>query len=106
MNKALTMFNEIGFMLYNSSDSFLLYKFATDYDEMLVHFDLELKTYYTTWSRFVDNKEGAFVPMAQRPQNIRHSARYGHWQAEIITTIDIRLHNAIHQQVIELGWSK
>lgn len=104
--KALTMFDELGFKLHNSSESFLLYKFATDYDEILVHFDLELKRYYASWSRFIYNHEPMFVPMNERPQHLKHSAKYGHWQAEMITTIDVRLHNAIHQQMIELGWIK
>lgn len=104
MNNAITMFNELGFKLHNAGESFLLYKFATDYDEALVHFDLELKRYYVTWSMFVDHHDQVFVPMSERPQNIKHSAKYGNWQADVINEVDIRLHNAIHQQMIELGW--
>lgn len=106
MNKAITMFRELGFTLYDSSERFLLYKFATDYDKMFVHFDLELKNYYVARSRFIDNCMPVFVPMNKRPQNIRHSAKYGYWQADMITHVDIRLHNAIHQQMIEFGWIK
>ena len=42
--------------------------------------------------------------MSKRPQNIKHSAIYGHWQKEMYCEIGIELHNAIHQQIIELGW--
>lgn len=104
--KAVSMFNELGFKLYNSSESSLIYKFVTDYDEVNVHFDLELKTYFADWYRWVDNNERAFVPMNERPQNIKHSATYGHWQYDVDYRFDIKLHNAIHQQMRELGWIK
>lgn len=104
--KARTMFNELGFKLHNSSNSFLLYKFATDYDEIIVYFDLKKRTYYTNWSRFVDKNEQTFVPMEKRPQSTKHSCYYGHWQAEMYNEINIEQHNAIHQQMIELGWIK
>lgn len=103
--KALTMFNELGFKLYNSLETSLLYKYESDYDKIIIHFDLQNKTYYTTWSRFVDNNEQTFVPMNKRPQNIKHSCRYGHWQVEQ-HSIGVKEHNAIHQQMIELGWIK
>lgn len=106
MINALTMFNELGFTLYNSSESCLVYKFATDYDEVCVHFDLELKTYSANYHRWIDNDEPTFVPMNARPQNIKHSAKYGHWQRDMEYQFDIKLHNAIHRQMIELGWIK
>lgn len=71
--KALSMFNELGFKVCNSSERCLLYKFATDYDEVIVYFNLEMETYYTNWSMFVDRPEMAFVPMSERPENIKHS---------------------------------
>lgn len=104
MKNALTMFNELGFKLYNSGEDFLLYKYETDYDEVFIRFDLSKKTYRVDWHRFVDNDEMVFVPMSERPQNIKHSAKYGHWQAEMYYEIDIRQHEAIHQQMRELGW--
>lgn len=106
MTNALMMFNELGFKLYDSGEYFLLYKYETDYVKVLVYFDLQQKTYYTTWSRFIDNNKQAFVPMAQRPQNTKHSAKYGHWQAEMYHEINVKQHEAIHQQMLELGWIK
>lgn len=44
--------------------------------------------------------------LTERPQNIKHSAKYGHWQAEFGNEIGVKLHSAIHQQMIELGWLK
>lgn len=86
------MFNELGFKLHNSSGSFLLYKFATDYDEIVVRFDLLMQTYHTTWSRFIDKNEQAFVPMTERLQNIKYSAKYGRWQAQMWHNIDVIVH--------------
>lgn len=106
MSKAQTIFNELGFKLCASSETALLYQYKTDYEEVTVHFDLENKSYHATYSRWVDNSERAFVPMSERPQNTKHSCYYGHWQAEMWHEIDIAQHNAIHQQMIELGWIK
>ena len=101
---AIKMFKELKFNLYNQGEDFLLYKYETDYDEMSVRFDLTLKSYEVTWHRFIDNDDRVFVPMEQRPQNIKHSATYGHWQLESYCSIGVKLHNAIHQQLIALGW--
>ena len=106
MNKAQTMFNKLGFKLYDSSERCLLYVYKTDYDEVTVRFDLENKSYSTTWSIWVDKDTEIFVPMNERPQNIKHSCRYGHWQAQMWHDINVEQHNAIHQQMIELGWIK
>lgn len=106
MNKAQAMFGILGFKLYSSTKSVIVYKYATDYEEIVVFFDLENKTYYACYSRWVDNNERTFVPMSERPQNIKHSATYGHWQTESWHNFDIEQHNAIHQQMIELGWIK
>ena len=104
MDNALKMFNEVGFKQLNWNDNFLLYEYATDYEQVVVCFDLQKQTYYTTYSRFVDDGEHAFVPMSERPQNTKHSCFYGHWQAEMWHEIGAGLHKAIHQQLIELGW--
>ena len=103
---AREMFNKLGFKLYSSDESLLMYKFETDYDEMYVHFNLEIKTYAVYWNHFIDNSNMVFVPMEKRPQNIKHSSYYGHWQAEICSEISVKLHNAIHRQITELRWEE
>lgn len=104
-SKAITLFRDLGFNLYNSGKDFLLYKYETDYEEVFIHFDLSKKTYCAYWNRFIDNNEkGSLIPMSKRPQNIKHSATFGHWQKEVYCEIGIELHNTIHQQIIELGW--
>lgn len=101
---AKTQFQKLGFSLFYEKDSYLIYKFKTDYDNLYIHFNFELKTYYVGWERFIDNAERVFVPMKERPEATKHSAFYGHWQRETVVEIDSRIHNAIHQQLIELGW--
>ena len=103
MNNAMSKFRELGFKLDCGND-FYLYKYETNYDKVYVRFNLELKNYNVVLYRFVDNNEASFIPMNERPQNIKHSSKYGHWQIETEYDIDIKLHNAIHQQMIELGW--
>lgn len=104
-SKAITLFKNLGFNLCNSNNDFLLYKYETDYEELLILFDLLQKAYRVDLSRFIDNNEkGSLIPMSKRSQNIKHSAIYGHWQKEGYCEIGIELHNAIHQQIIELGW--
>lgn len=104
-SKAITLFRNLGFNLFSENKCSLLYKYETDYEELLIHFDLIQKTYCVELDRFIDNNEkGSLIPMSKRPQNIKHSATYGHWQKDVYCEIDIELHNAIHQQIIELGW--
>lgn len=100
---AKTMFNELGFKLNNSGEN-LLYEFETDYDAIWVIFDLDLRTYSVGSYRFIEKRDKDWVPMKDRPQNIKHSSRYGGWQIDNFYDISIALHNAIHQQMKELGW--
>ncbi len=100
---AKELFNKIKFNLITSDDEWLIYEYKTDYDKIYVYFYKNKKTYKTQWFRFVDNTERIFVPMNERPENIKHSASYGHWQIDE-TEIWNELHSAIHQQLIELGW--
>ena len=104
--KANNLFNDLGFKKNINSNTFLVYLFETDYDKFYVNFDLVLKRYYLTYERFIDRSDIDFIPMEERPQNIKHSASYGHWQSDNCIFISMELHNAIHQQLLELGWIK
>lgn len=101
---ALQMFNELGFKLYNSGEDFLLYKYGTDYDEIFVRFDLPQKEYVVYSYTFTEYHDSDFVPMNERPQNIKHCSKYGRWVGETQFVISIRLHKAITEQMRELGW--
>ena len=102
--KALNMFNYLGFKLHNSSDDFLLYKYGTDYDELYVRFDLPLKIYCVHAYTFMEYHDSDFVPMNERPQNMKHCSKYGRWVGETLFVINIRLHKAITEQMRELRW--
>ena len=101
---AIEKFAKIGLKLYNKTEYGITYKLESDYVEMSIHFDFQMKNYYIHLESFIDKNEPIFVPMADRPKETKHSARYGHWQAQMDVDIDVRLHCAIHQQMIELGW--
>lgn len=100
---AKELFNKLKFNLTTSDDKWLIYEYKTDYDKIYVYFYKDKKTYKTHWFRFIDNTERTFVPMNERPENIKHSASYGYWQIDQ-PEICNELHNAIHQQLIEFGW--
>ncbi|MGN0807961.1 MAG: hypothetical protein ACI4MN_05915 [Candidatus Coproplasma sp.] len=101
---AAEMFKELGLDLYDSSHLALVYKYESDYQTLTVVFYLDNEVYAVVEDYFIDNERGVLVPMEERPQNIKHSAHYGYWQSETINQVGVKLHNAIHQQMIELGW--
>lgn len=101
---ALSIFHKLGFELYNSGEDFLLYKYGNANDEMYVRFDLTLKSYSVYAYRFKVYSDDDFIPMSDRTQIIRHCSTFGRWVAEVQFVIDIKLHNAITEQMRELGW--
>lgn len=102
--KASDLFKELGFEKRYENESFLIYSFATDYDNMCVYFELPMKRYNVTYERFVDRTDVDFIAMDERPQDIKHSASYGHWERDNSVFVGVELHNAIHKQLSELGW--
>lgn len=103
--EAKDLFRDLGFIILNQDKNVLVYSHKDDYNEMFVYFDLMIEMYSVTWHRFIDNLYD-YVPMAKRPKDLKHTCRYGHWQHETSVYIDAKLHNAIHKQMIELGWIK
>ena len=104
--KANDLFKDLGLKRNINTNTFLAYLFETDYDKLYVEFDLVLKRYGIFSERFIDRNDANFIPMEERPQNIKHSCAYGYWEVDNYKVIDMKLHNAIHQQLIELGWIK
>ena len=101
--RASDLFKELGFNSIGSVSS-IVYAYETDYDRFYVNFELEMKRYCITHSRFVDRNDVNWVSMNRRPQNVKHSARYGTWVSENCIFVDEKIHNAIHKQLLELGW--
>lgn len=104
--KANDLFNDLRFKKIMHNESCLYYLYETNYDRIYVKFDLVLKRYNIFSERFIDRNDIDFIRMEERPQNIKHSTYYGHWQSDNCIFIDMKLHNAIHQQLLELGWIK
>ena len=107
--KANDLFNDLRFKKIMPNESCLYYLYETNYDRIYVKFDLVLKRYNIFSERFIDRIDRNnidFIPMEDRLQNIKHSASYGHWEVDNCIFIDMKLHNAIHQQLLELGWIK
>lgn len=102
--KASDLFEKLGFRKRSESKDFLIYSFTTDYDNMCVYFELPTKRYNITYERFIDRTDVDFIAMDERPQNIKHSASYGHWERDSGVFVGSELHNAIHKQLAELGW--
>ena len=74
--------------LYNDSDSSTVYKATTDDSETSFIIDKELKRISYSEMYFVV-KEGMWEPQqAEKDEWIRHSAKYGHWQADTILTLE------------------
>lgn len=105
MKNAKEMFNKLGFKMLNEGKN-IGYDFKTDYIEIWVIFDLELKTYSVSEHRFIEIKGKDWIPMKDRSESTKHSCKYGGWQTESFYDISIELHNAIHRQMEELGWTK
>lgn len=104
--KAYDLFKKLGFEKRYENHDFIIYSFATDYDNMCVYFELPMKRYNITYERFVDRTDIDWIAMDERPQNIKHSASYGYWKRSSSVFVDMELHDAIHKQLLELGWIK
>lgn len=81
MKSAKTMFEELGFKLDCIQKEFLLYTQRTDYNSIYVEFEMGLKSYSV--KKYIKGCGGWF-------------------REDCLVSPD--LHNAIHQQMIELGW--
>ena len=104
--EARVSLSDLGFRKITQSNSDLVYAYEDDYVKVYVHFNLTNKTYMVNFETFIDRHDITFVPMKERPVNQKHTCAYGHWQSEMYVDIGMRLHNAIHKQLIELGWIK
>ena len=103
--EAKDLFKELEFKILSQDKNLLVYSCEDDYNKVFINFDLKYKRYNITWEKFIDHLYNV-VPMAERPKENRHSGYYGHWQNQTNIYINAKMHNAIHQQIVELGWIK
>ena len=99
---AKEMFIEEGFQCTIDNDEEIFYIRKTDYREESISFEIKLKRYSIHQSSWIDNDVNGLIPMNERPENIKHSATYGHWQSTVIPEIDFKLHQAINKQIEEI----
>lgn len=103
---AKEMFEKLGYRQTVDYDS-IRYRHLTDYiDESVVFHTGNLfpKTYDVWCLEWRDNKIAGWIPMDKREINLKHCAKYGHWQ-KVDYGVDASLHNAINKQICELGWN-
>lgn len=78
------------FKKISESDISVTYAYKTDYDDLSVSFDKEMKSVNIHYAHFIFN-EPMLEPQQEQWEKesdwIRHSAHYGHWQSETIITL-------------------
>ncbi len=64
------------------------YQYKTDYDDLSVSFDKELKCVNIHSTHFVI-KDPMLEPQRKRETDkwLKHSCKYGHWQSEVIVCL-------------------
>lgn len=84
--------------------SFLIYRHQDDYRDYSIVFNKELKTYLYDFADFIDHNDNDFVPMSERPESTKHSAKYGYWASSANQEIPMALHKFVNEILDELGW--
>ena len=76
------------FKLISESESYATYAYKSDYDDLSVSFDKNIKAVHVSYAHFVF-KEASLEPQWRAEENawLKHSCKYGHWQHESIVTL-------------------
>lgn len=76
------------FKLVIESDSYVTYAHKTDYENLSVTFDKEMKCVNMHYTHFVF-KEPILEEQWKNETNewLKHSCKYGHWQSEVIVCL-------------------
>lgn len=77
------------FKLVNENDSeYVVYAYKTDYDDLSLIFNKELKSVDISYRRFVF-KDNSLEPQwkVETDEWLKHSCKYGHWQSETIVCL-------------------
>lgn len=108
MKSARELFEELGYTLFLEDNETLIYRHKNDYVDNSITFHLGNyfpMCYDVSFVDWIDNSTiDDWLPMSEREENLKHCAKYGHWQ-KVEYGINISLHNAIDQQINELGWN-
>lgn len=103
---AKDLFRKLGFKKIAQNDSDLVYLCENNYTRFYVCFDLSLQIYNLSCERFKEVYDVDFVSTGENPEKAKYHCHSGRWQSYNDYVIDAELHNAIHQQIVELGWIK
>lgn len=76
------------FKLTSESDRDVTYAYKTDYDDLSISFDKELKCVNIHYASFV-SKEPALEAQwkNETDERLKHSCKYGHWQSETVVCL-------------------
>lgn len=91
------------FKLISESDRSVTYAHKTDYDDLSVSFDKEMKCVNIHYARFVF-KEPTLEPQWKNETDewLKHSCKYGHWQSETIICLSAKTIEFINKKCKEL----
>lgn len=91
------------FKLISESDSNVTYAYKTDYDDLSIHFNKDMKNVDIHYARFVV-KEQSLVPQWENETDkwLKHSCKYGHWQSETIICLSAEDIEFINQKCKEI----
>lgn len=91
------------FKLVSESDSYITYVHKTDYENLSVSFDKEMKCVNIQYTHFVF-KEPVLEPQWKNETNewLKHSCKYGHWQSETIVCLSAKAIEFINKKCKEL----
>ena len=107
MKSAREMFEDLGYILFLKDNETLIYRHKNDYvDNSIIfhlgnHFPMCYDVSFVDW--LDDRDRDGWLPMNEREENLKHCAKYGHWQ-KVEYGINTSLHKAINKQCKELGW--
>jgi len=76
------------FKLISEDSRYATYAHKTDYDDLSVNFDKELKCVNIHYAHFV-LEETKLEPQRKKETDkwLKHSCKYGHWQSEVIVCL-------------------
>lgn len=91
------------FKLVSEDSNYVTYAHKTDYDDLAVIFNKELKCVDISYAHFVF-KEATLEPQwkAETDEWLKHSCKYGHWQHETIICLSAEDIDFINKKCKEL----
>lgn len=80
MNNQVKTLQELGYRLYSESYSARVYKQESETLIVSIYFDKKMKKVQINDTVWIPRDEDYYKIQYNIPENIRYSAKYGHWQ--------------------------